>query len=217
MDRDGFLSRVAQSAMTAVLPDPPVVTESLPDIDIDDLVNVFRERVQAVDGVIHGPVGRHGAPVVITGIASGHGCQSFMAWDDLPAPGVASALTAEGLERVLHDVPIEGRVGHQLTYRPLDLGVTGALAGLADSGSLVLSHGPGRPRMASLVPEIHVALLDINDLDLTLSHWAHRHPAEAGETANLVMVTGPSRTGDIEQQLNLGVHGPRHLHVVLVR
>ena len=58
---------------------------------------------------------------------------------------------------------------------------------------------------------------DVTTIDRTLAHWAHRRAESAAETANLVLVTGPSRTGDIEQQLNLGVHGPRHVHVVLVK
>jgi len=217
VDRDAFLARVGRAAMTAVLPEPPAVPERLPNMEVGDLVTLFRERAQAVDGVVHGPVGRHGAPVIVAGVAAGHGCETFMAWDDLPSPGVASALTAEGLERIPHDVPNGDRRTHQLGYLPLALGVTGALAGLADSGSLVLSHGSGRPRMASLVPEVHVALLDVKTIDHTLAHWAHKHPEVVTDTANLVMVTGPSRTADIEQVLNLGVHGPRHVHIVLIK
>lgn len=217
MDRDVFLSRVGRSAMTSKLPASPVVPEHLPELEPEDLIALFRDRAQAVDTVVHGPVGRHGVPTTVVGIASGHDSTTFMAWDDLPASGVASALTSRGLDRVESFVPNDKRRDHQLQYSGLDIGITGALAGLADSGSLVLSHGPGKPRMASLAPEIHVALLDVTTLDRTLAHWAHRHPEKATETANLVMVTGPSRTGDIEQQLNLGVHGPRHVHVVLVR
>lgn len=217
MDREVFLARVGRSAMTAVLPETPTVPERLPNMEVEDLTTLFRERAQAVDAVVHGPVGRHGVPVVVTGIAAGHGCQTYMAWDDLPSPGVASSLTAEGLERIAHDVPNGDRLSHQLEYLPLALGVTGSLAGLADSGSLVLSHGSGRPRMASLVPEVHVAILDVTSIDHTLAHWAHKHPEVVTDTANLVLVTGPSRTGDIEQSLNLGVHGPRHVHIVLIK
>lgn len=140
-----------------------------------------------------------------------------MSWDDLPASGVVSALSSAGLERIDHHVPDESRLEHQMSYHDLDIGITGAEAALAVSGSIVLLHGPGRPRMASLAPNIHIGLVELALIHPTLAHWAHRHPNAAGETANLVVVTGPSRTGDIEQQLNLGVHGPRHVHLVLIR
>ena len=217
MEADKFLSRVARAVETAELPQPPSVPEALPESDADELVDLFRQRLLAVHGVFHGPMGKHAVARAIVGIASGHGVRSFISWDDLPVSGIASALTASGLERVSHRMEESNRRDHQLGYAELDLGITGAIAGLAESGSVALSHGPGRPRMASLVPEIHVAVLNERDLFWTLSEWAHTHPQAAGETANLVLVTGPSRTGDIEQVLNLGVHGPRHVHVVMIR
>jgi L-lactate dehydrogenase complex protein LldG len=104
-----------------------------------------------------------------------------------------------------------------VAYGNVSLGITGSIAGLAESGSVVLDHAQGQPRLASLVPETHVVLLEISTIERTLAHWAARHPDLVPASANLVIVTGPSRTGDIEQILNLGVHGPRHLHVVLIR
>jgi L-lactate dehydrogenase complex protein LldG len=203
--------------MTAVLPEPPAVEERLPELEGTNLVALFRQRALDVNAVVHGPVSRHGVPRAVAGIAAGHQARTFMAWDDLPTTGVPSALTAAGLKRAAHEVPIEGRKEHQMGYLTLDVGVTGALGGLAESGSLILSHGQGRPRMASLIPDVHIALLDVTTIHRTLAHWAHRNADSAVETTNLVLVTGPSRTGDIEQQLNLGVHGPRHLHVVLIK
>ena len=203
--------------MTAVLPEVVGIPDRLPDLEDEDLQTLFRERAQDVDAVVHGPVGRHGVPRAVAGIAAGHQCRSFMAWEDLPASGVASALTAAGLTRVEGEVPVETRMEHQLGYRDLDLGVTGATAGLAESGSVVLEHRPGRPRMASLVPEVHVALLDLTLMERTLVHWAHKFPESVANTANLVVITGPSRTGDIEQKLTLGVHGPKHVHIVLIK
>jgi L-lactate dehydrogenase complex protein LldG len=70
--------------------------------------------------------------------------------------------------------------------------------------------------MASLIPLVHIALLRSADISPSLSHWVAEHPEAARQTSNLVFVTGPSRTADIEQVLNLGVHGPKHLHVVLL-
>jgi len=223
VDREVFLARVGKAAMSSALPEPPHLPEPPdlpeppPEPGRDDLVALFRRRALDVNAVAHGPVSRHGAARVVAGVAAGHDAETFMAWDDLTAPGVDSALLSSGLRRVDHLVPAEGRVEHQSGYRRLDVGVTGALAGLAESGSVVLSHGPGRPRMASLIPETHVALVEAATIVPTLAHWANSRPEAVTESANLVIVTGPSRTGDIEQQLNLGVHGPRHLHLVLIK
>lgn len=217
MDRDIFLGRVGRAAMSSRLPAPAPIDPELPTLPTEDLVSLFRERAQKVDAVVHGPTNAHAVPKTVTGIAAGHHAHSFVAWDDLPAAGVVSALSSAGLDRLAHDVPTDERVQHQLGYMELDLGITGADAGLAESGSVIMLHGAGRPKMASLVPAIHIALLELTRMHRTLAHWAQQHPDAVRETANLVVVTGPSRTGDIEQQLNLGVHGPKHMHVVLIR
>lgn len=217
MDRDVFLSRVGQAAMRALLPPTPVSSSTLPASGSDDLVGLFRERAMSVNAVVHGPVVSTGVPTVVAGIVAGHGCETFVAWDDLPAPGVTASLSTGGCRRISHEIAAEHRLEQQLAYRGLDCGVTGADAGLADSGSVVLVHGPGRPRMASLIPEIHIALLPTSVIHRSLAHWAHRAPGAPTSTSNLVVVTGPSRTGDIELQLNLGVHGPRIVHIVMMQ
>lgn len=136
MERDTFLTRVGQASLATDLPDPPRVSRALPELVDVDLVDLFRTRVQAVNGVIHGPVTRHGAPRAVAGIATGHDAKSFMAWDDLPASGVASALQTAGMERVDHYVPREERLEHNLTYvRPR-------------RGSHRSPSGPGRERDA---------------------------------------------------------------------
>ncbi len=217
MDRDTFLTRVGRATLTASLPAAPHVPRELPELSDVDLTTLFRSRAQTVNAVVHGPVTRHGVPRAVVGIAAGHDASNFLAWDELPASGVASALQSAGLERLEYSVSDQDRLEQNLGLRDLDVGVTGALAGLAESGSVVMAHGAGRPRMASLAPEIHIALLDVDSLYRTLAHWAHENPSLASETTNLVAVTGPSRTGDIELTLNLGVHGPRHVHIVMVK
>ena len=114
MERDAFLARVGKAVMTEHIPDPPRVPERLPDLDRVDLVALFRERAIEIDAVVHGPMSRHGVPRAVTGIAAGHDAASFISWDDLPAPGVATALITAGLERLAHEVPNDGRLDHQL-------------------------------------------------------------------------------------------------------
>lgn len=213
MKRDAFLSRVSKAALTAQLPPVEAQTNPLPALDQVDLVELFRSRAQSVNSVVHGPVSRSSAPRAVVGIAAGHAIDSFVTWSDLPAPGVSSALSSEGWNRI----DVTGDRSDVDRIASADMGITGADFGLAESGSVVLSHGRGHGRLTSLLPEIHVALLNVDSIHRTLAHWATGGNYSPDETANLVIVTGPSRTGDIELELNLGVHGPKHVHVVLIR
>jgi L-lactate dehydrogenase complex protein LldG len=80
----------------------------------------------------------------------------------------------------------------------------------------VLVHGEGRGRIVSLLPPVHVALVDVARLHATLGALWAAEPDLLRQAANLVVVTGPSRTADIEMTLTRGVHGPRIVHVVFV-
>lgn len=95
-----------------------------------------------------------------------------------------------------------------------EVGVTGADYGLADTGSLVVLSA-SEPRLASLLPPIHIALLKQDRLLSGLDELLILLPRPAEQTASVVLITGPSRTADIEQILVRGVHGPGELHVVI--
>ena len=89
-----------------------------------------------------------------------------------------------------------------------------ALYGLADTGSVVLAAAPGEPRARSLLPDVHVSLLRedriLPGLEELFAAVGDRLPSA------LAIVTGPSRSADIEQTLAVGVHGPGEVHVVLM-
>jgi L-lactate dehydrogenase complex protein LldG len=92
-------------------------------------------------------------------------------------------------------------------------GVSQALYGLAETGSVVLAASPAEPRARSLLPDVHVALLAE---DRILPGLPELFEAVGGDLPSaLAIVTGPSRSADIEQQLVVGVHGPGEVHVVL--
>lgn len=90
-----------------------------------------------------------------------------------------------------------------------DVGITLAEKAIAESGSLLLSAGKGRRRMASLAPEIHVCLVPRASIVQTLEEGLASIPVR-----NSVLITGSSRTADIEGVLVRGVHGPREVWVV---
>ena len=93
-------------------------------------------------------------------------------------------------------------------------GVSEALYGLADTGSVVLAASAAEPRAASLLPAVHISLLRedriLPGLDELFAAVGTALPSA------LAIVTGPSRSADIEQRLTVGVHGPGEVHVVLL-
>ena len=101
------------------------------------------------------------------------------------------------------------------------MGLTAADLAVAETGSLVLASGAGKGRAVSLLPACHVALFGpgqlvgtLEEAGVVLEAWHATDEGEAG--ANIVFVTGPSRTADIELTLTRGVHGPKEVHAVFI-
>jgi L-lactate dehydrogenase complex protein LldG len=98
--------------------------------------------------------------------------------------------------------------------------ITGAFAGIAETGTLVMASGPDHPVTLNLLPDTHIVVLREGDVVAGYEDVWARLRARYGKdrmprTVNTI--TGPSRTGDIEQAMELGAHGPRRMHIVVVR
>lgn len=96
------------------------------------------------------------------------------------------------------------------------IGITSADYALADTGTLVMLASVAEARLVSLLPPIHIALVPREKLLSGLDELLERVPKPAAVSSSMVLITGPSRTADIEQILVRGVHGPGELHVVLL-
>ncbi|WP_298232503.1 lactate utilization protein C [uncultured Azohydromonas sp.] len=128
-------------------------------------------------------------------------------------PGLDTAL--HGLQVRRFDTPLAQWKGE--LFDAIDAGVTGAEAGIADTGTLVLRPGAHEPRTLSLVPPLHVAVLRASRLYAGLpAAMSAVTAAQDDMPTNLLLVTGPSKTADIQQVLAFGAHGPRELVIVLV-
>lgn len=97
------------------------------------------------------------------------------------------------------------------------LGITGCFCAIAETGTLVFLTGTETPSATFLLPETHVAIVRADQVLPAMEDAFARIRDERGELPRAVnLVSGPSRTGDIEQTIVLGAHGPRRLHIVLV-
>jgi L-lactate utilization protein LutC len=106
-----------------------------------------------------------------------------------------------------------GEADYRQACAQADIGLTGADTALAETGTLVLTSGSDRARMTSLLPPIHIVFLPKIKLLSDLFAWKAQRPQDF--PANLMFISGPSKTGDIEQALVVGVHGPRRLIVIV--
>ena len=99
------------------------------------------------------------------------------------------------------------------------VGITTADFALADTGTLVIVSGTEQHRLISLLPPVHICLLDsariLPSLTDLLAHLRDRFSEAESAPKNMTCITGPSRTADIEQTITMGVHGPRSLHLIL--
>jgi len=184
-------------------------------------VRRFEEEFGRVAGVFHRVRRREEVAGVILGIARAQGTRDLVAWS-ADAIGVAleAELAAAGLGlTVAGPDDAEGRRRHREAAARAGVGVTGADIVLAETGTLVLVSGAGRPRATSLLPPTHVAVFDPSQVVESLEQVGvllEALHAGASGPASITFVTGPSRTADIELTLTRGVHGPREVHAVLV-
>jgi L-lactate dehydrogenase complex protein LldG len=133
--------------------------------------------------------------------------------DERPKPPAAAM--SDVVEMFARNAELAGFTVHRGVSPDLpDAGVSEASWGIAETGSVVLEASVDEPRSRSLLPWVHVSVLRedrvVADLDELLARVRGELPSA------LAIVTGPSRTADIEQTLMVGVHGPGEVHVVLL-
>ena len=141
------------------------------------------------------------------------GCQQVLIGEDSELqPELQAAL--DGLQVRRYDQPLQS--WKQELFGQIQAGVTSSAAGVADTGTLVLWPSPGEPRTLSLIPPVHVAVLRASRLYASLPAAVAALQPQGRMPTNLLLVTGPSKTADIQQVLAYGAHGPKELIIVLV-
>ena len=230
-DRDSMLARIRTSlaANRAALESEAARARHVPPPFVhaphEDLAEQFAAELARLEGYPHRCPDDEAALDTIRDILQQHSATSVIAWDrdQIGLPGLDALLDGLGV------VALDGRVAYtgderaaQLqTLEPAVVCISGADVGIAESGTLLLLSGAGRGRMASLLAPVHIGVLRADQLVRGLGEAFARIQARHGpdifaDASNLTLITGPSRTADIELTLTLGVHGPREIHVVLI-
>ncbi len=198
-------ARKIQAAKQPEMTEVALTTDQVSALTTDQVSAALAQRFQQELELLEGRVVRCSAaelPERIANQIADLGIERICAWETAYLPdGLLSALSERGIQ-VVHTPDPQVR-----------LGLTGAWAGIAESGTLLLPSGRGRPQSVSLLPEIHLAVLETGKLVANLAELDIR---KLGEVSSLSLVSGPSRTADIEMTLTIGVHGPGRLVVFLI-
>jgi L-lactate dehydrogenase complex protein LldG len=207
MSRDNILHRVrtalGRSAGQAVA-DPPPVRIRIPEADMEARISSMMARVEALAGVTcrtSDPC-RFVAQAIAGKTAVASNAPYLAECGISSLPGVRSGITQLAELRAL--------------CASVDVGITSADYALADTGTLVMLAGPQEARLVSLLPPAHIAVVPRDRILTGLDELFSVLPRPAEQTSSMVLITGPSRTADIEQILVRGVHGPGQITVVIV-
>lgn len=194
---------------------PPRPTSYLPvtPIPADDLVVRFTAELERLTGKVYVAANLTAAiDQVLTLIGED---KSVLMWDKMPE--LDEALSKHQITGIVPQFEPTQRHRVLQDFEPIRVGITGADAALATTGTLVLAANRDQARLVSLLPVVHIALLPLNRLHANMEAWLAAMGKQAVQDSSAVtFITGPSRTSDIEMQTILGVHGPREVHVVLI-
>ena len=184
---------------------------------IEDPPARFLEELDALGGHGKRAESLEEAREYVLSVARERGAKSLVRWDveELEELGVDGPLEEAGVEVVVWR-DLEDSEGFKEATARADIGLSTAEWAIADTGSLVLTSGPGKPRSVTLLPPTYVAIVAADKVVRTVPEAIQKY-AEVGDLpANVVFHTGPSRSGDIEMEIFVGMHGPGDVHVVLV-
>ncbi len=210
--RQKILDDIRSGLKKSLLPEAAVEPPALEFPGNTGGIERFVEEFERLSGKAFRVSTRQEAFEITIRIFAERGRKHTLIWENLlkDNPSIRPLLDKAGIE-----VHTGGQIRE---LAKVAVGITGAQAALADTGSLVLQNIPGQPSFVSLLPEVHLTLLCADDIYPNLQEYLEsvgdlKNQVSAG--SNLVFITGPSRTGDIELSLTLGVHGPGEVIVII--
>ncbi|MGA3023599.1 MAG: lactate utilization protein [Bryobacteraceae bacterium] len=210
MNREAMLERVrmALGRKPGQPPEPPPLVY-LPVVasSAEQRIALFTAALEELAGRVVRCPSRQAAREAVRALTAGrHAVASHASYLK------ACAITT--LENV--DSEFSGDGAYRRACAEADVGITSADYALADTGTLVMISGAEESRLVSLLPPAHIAVVPVSRLLENLDELLVRVPGPADGTSSMVLITGPSRTADIEQILVRGVHGPGEITAILV-
>ena len=216
-DRAAFLGRLRSRLAGGVPSNPahpmPPPLDGVPlvrseRLDPADVVGSFVRNATAVRVLVHDIDAADVPDALIVDVVTRHNVRRAVVTPEPDVDGVAARLADLGVDVGGVSVP---------TSAAADIGVTSAVAAIATTGTVVQDSGAAGGRSASLLPPVHLCVLPASRIVATSADVLRGLGDGRRLPSNLVLVTGPSRSGDIEQIMTLGVHGPLAVEVVLLR
>ncbi len=169
------------------------------DTQEKNLTAIFADELLALDGIFTLCSQEDLLHLVLNELQN-YGFSRILAWEEDQLPdGLIDFLSSNGIQ-----------VSEQFD-EDVEAGITGAQSAIAETGTLVLASGKGRAQFISLTPEVHFVVLRTSDIVKNI-YQALELP-NLRKSSAITLISGPSRTADIEMTLTLGVHGPRVVHV----
>ena len=210
MSRDHILHKVRTAigrGTSQPREEPPPVLLRVPEANPEQRIEAFRQAIEKLSGQTYIATSAEDALNHITSLISGRRAVA----SNNPFLQELGVTRLDGIESGITDT---GEL--RKACAEADIGITSADYALADTGSLVMLSSKNESRLISLLPPTHIAVVSRQRLLTGLDELFTVIPKPEERSSSMVLITGPSRTADIEQILIRGVHGPGEIYVVLV-
>ncbi|WP_254508868.1 LutC/YkgG family protein [Anatilimnocola floriformis] len=225
MSRDSFLARVKQATEQgrAYRIEHQTLAPEIGYVGVaGDLCEHLASEINAVGGVATLVDSLDQARDVLGAYLAEMQAKSALCWQHLLLDrlGLATFLRERNIAQVDYEQTVAvDQPTRRLTQLACDIGITSVDFAIAETGTLLVCARPGQERVASLLPPMHVAIVERSQVipDLIDAFNMLHERGLSNLTSNITLITGPSKTGDIELQLTTGVHGPGKWRVIIIR
>jgi L-lactate dehydrogenase complex protein LldG len=224
--RDAILNklRAARRPFEDAEPRPKTYLPVVPGYDEspDGLLQRFTTELLNLKGEVFVVSGEDAARECAIERLREHNTKLIIAWDftHIPVDGLKEAISGAGIQVLHPDTYDEYRADILAVAETAQVGLTSAEAAIAATGTLIVRTAKGRGRIPTVLAPVHLVVIHRDQILPRLEAWMAQQRGRgfddlAKQHANVCFISGPSRTGDIEMELILGVHGPGRVQVIV--